>query len=131
MDSIDKRRFYENYVNALNNHDFDRMEAFYSRSIRFQLYDNVQNFDELIEGLSGINDAFPDWRWEVLEVLFDSELITARYADTGTHTGLFQNIEPTGRNVHALEFAVYRIVEDRIVEMWSSLDIRDVVRQLS
>jgi hypothetical protein len=43
MGSIDTRRFYESYVNAINNHDFDRMEAFYSRSIRFQLYDAVQN----------------------------------------------------------------------------------------
>jgi predicted ester cyclase len=96
MDTIDTRGFYENYVNAINNHDFDRMEAFYSRSIRFQLYDTVQNFDALIDGLSGINSAFPDWHWKVLEVLFDGKLITARYADTGTHMGLFQGIEPTG-----------------------------------
>ena len=131
MDAIDTRGFYENYVNAINNHDFDRMEAFYSRSIRFQLYDTVQNFDALIDGLRGINSAFPDWHWKVLEVLFDGKLITARFADTGTHMGLFQGIEPTGRKVHALEFAVYRIVDDRIGEMWSSLDVRDVIRQLS
>ena len=31
-------------------------------------------------------------------------------------------IEPTGRKVEALEFAVYRIADDRIGEMWSSLD---------
>jgi predicted ester cyclase len=126
MGSIDTRRFYENYVNAINNHAFDRMEAFYSRSIRFQLYDTIQNFDDLIAGLNGVNSAFPDWRRKVLEVLFDGELITARYADTGTHMGLFQGIEPTGRKVEALEFALYRIGE-----MWSSLDIREVVRQLS
>jgi hypothetical protein len=29
MDTINTRGFYENYVNAINNHDFDRMEAFY------------------------------------------------------------------------------------------------------
>jgi len=86
---------------------------------------------DLIAGLNGLNTAFPDWRWKVLEVLFDGELIAARYADTGTHTGLFQDIEPTGRKVEALEFAVYRIAEDRIGEMWSSLDIREVIRQLS
>ena len=53
------------------------------------------------------------------------------YADTGTHMGRFQGIEPTRRKVQALEFAVYRIADDRIGEMWSSLDIRDVIRQLS
>ena len=131
MGRINTRRFYETYVNAINNHDFDRMEAFYSRSIRFQLYDTVQHFDDLITGLNGINGAFPDWRWNVLEVLFDGELITARYADTGTHMGLFQGIEPTGRKVEALEFAVYRIADDLIGEMWSSLDIRELIRQLS
>jgi predicted ester cyclase len=108
------------------------MEAFYSRSIRFQLYDTVQNFDDLIAGLNGINSAFPDWRWNVLEVPFDGELVTARYADPGTHMGLFQGLEPTGRKVEALEeVAVYRIADDRIGEMWSSLDIKEVIRQLS
>lgn len=72
-----------------------------------------------------------DWRWKVLEVLVDGDLVTARYTDTGTHTGQFQGIEPTGRRVEALEFAVYRMVGDRIGEMWSSLDVREVVRQLS
>ena len=67
----------------------------------------------------------------VLEVLFYGELITARYADTGTHMGLFQGIEPTGRKLEVLEFAVYRIADDRIGEMWSSLDIREAIRQLS
>jgi len=105
MGSIERRRFYERYVNAINNHDFNRMESFYSRSIRFRLYDTVQTFENLIAGLKGRDGAFPDWRWQVLEVLFDGELIIARYADTGTHTGLFQGIEPTGRKVDALEFA--------------------------
>jgi predicted ester cyclase len=54
--------------------------------------------------LNGLNGAFPDWRWEVLEVLFDGELIAARYADTGPHMGLFQGIEPTVRKVQTLEF---------------------------
>jgi predicted ester cyclase len=131
MGSIDKRRFYQHYVNAINNHDFNRMEAFYSRSIRFRLYDTVQNFDALIVGLQDLNRAFPDWRWQALEVLFDGELITARYADTGTHMGVFQGVEPTGRKVNVPEFAVYRIADDRIDEMWSSLDIREVIRQIS
>ena len=45
--------------------------------------------------------------------------------------GRFQGIDPTGRKVRALEFAVYRIVGDRIGEMWSSLDVSEVIRQLS
>ena len=117
MGSIERRRFYERYVNAINNHDFNRMEAFYSRSIRFRLDDTVQNFDALIVGLQDPNTAFPDWRWQLLEVLFDGELITACYADTGTHMGVFQGVEPTGRKVNVLEFAVYRIADDRIDEM--------------
>jgi len=129
--SIDLRRFFESYLTALNSHDFDRMDTFYKRSIRFQLFDSVQNFDEIIGGLNGIRDAFPDWRWDLLEVLFAGDLIAARYADVGTHTGPFQGIEPTGKKVEALEFAVYRIVDERISEMWSSLDVRELIRQLS
>jgi hypothetical protein len=52
----------ETYFNAINSHHFDRMESFYLRSIRFQLYDTVRNFDEIVAGLTGLNRAFPDWR---------------------------------------------------------------------
>jgi predicted ester cyclase len=129
--SIDTRPFFESYAKALNNHDIARMDAFYSPAIRFQVYDTVQNFDELIEGIQAIYDGFPDWHWEVLQVMTDGDLITARYADTGTHKGHFQGVEPTERKVRALEFAVYRLVDDRIGEMWSSLNIGEVTRQLS
>ena len=54
MGAIDKRHFYERYVNAINDHDLNRMETFYSRSIRFRLYDTVQNFEDLIAGLKGL-----------------------------------------------------------------------------
>jgi predicted ester cyclase len=131
MPGFDTRVFYENYVHALNNHDVARMGEFYSPEVRFQLYDTVQHFDELIGGIKAIYAGFSDWRWDVLEVLMDGDLMTARYAASGTHTGPFQGIEPTGRRVQALEFAAYRIVDDRIGVMWSSLDIRDVLRQLS
>jgi predicted ester cyclase len=131
VSSIDMQAFFQNYVKALNDHDLARMNEFYSPTIQFRLYDTVQNYDELIDGIQVIYEGFPDWRWEPLDVLIDGNLMTARYADTGTHQGVFLDVQPTERKVHALEFAAYRIVGDRIEEMWSSLDIKTVVQQLS
>jgi hypothetical protein len=69
------------------------MEDSYSWAIRFQLHDAVQNFDALLADPNGLHGAFLDWCWQLPEVLFDGEPIAARYADTGTHLGLFQGVE--------------------------------------
>jgi predicted ester cyclase len=40
--------------------------------------------------------AFPDVRWRVDIVLGEGDLVAARWTATGTHTGAWGAVEPTG-----------------------------------
>jgi predicted ester cyclase len=43
--------------------------------------------------------AFPDWHWEIRHIVVHGENIAVHFTATGTHRGLFQGIEATGRRV--------------------------------
>jgi predicted ester cyclase len=56
----------------------------------------------------------PDFPWELRHLLIDGHWLSAHLADTGTTAG--------GRPVSIQEFAVYRLADGQIVEVWGDLD---------
>ncbi len=74
--------------------------------------------------------AFPD-RVDVIErVIADGDRVGLLFRVTGTHTGNFFGIEPTGRRVDVYEVALLRIVDGQMVEGWFMMDEAELLRQL-
>jgi predicted ester cyclase len=48
--------------------------------------------------------AFPDWHWEIRNLVVDGDYIAGHFTVTGTHRGAFQGIEATDRRVTISEF---------------------------
>ncbi|MCX6567800.1 MAG: ester cyclase, partial [Candidatus Aminicenantes bacterium] len=42
-------------------------------------------------------DAFPDIRWEIVEMFAGGERVAVRFAVMGTHTNEYQGLPPTGK----------------------------------
>ena len=74
--------------------------------------------------------AFPDYRWDLRHVLVDGEWVSGHFIDTGTHRGTFLGVPATGRAVTAQEFAVYRVPNGRIAEVWGTADDLAILEQL-
>jgi predicted ester cyclase len=68
--------------------------------------------------LRSIVRSFPDYRWELRQLVIDPPWIAARLADTGTHRDAFFGLPATGRVVSTPEFAFYRVAAGRIAEVW-------------
>jgi hypothetical protein len=73
-------------------------------------------------GVGRIRTAFPDWYEQVVDVFGSGDTVASRYVSTGTHTGTFWGIEPTGRRIEIQEISIVRIANDRIVEQWCMFD---------
>lgn len=75
--------------------------------------------------------GFPDIQQTIEEVIAEGEKVVYRAALTGTHTGLFMGISPTGKtvNVHG-GMTLLRFFEGKIVEMWYELNLLEVMKQL-
>ena len=74
--------------------------------------------------------GFPDFHDTIDLQLAEGDLVATRFTSTGTHTGPFQGIGPTGRELSWTGMVIDRVQDDRIVESWGSWDMLDMLQQL-
>ena len=75
--------------------------------------------------------AFPDMRYTVHDLIAEGDKVVVRWTWSGTHTGVFRGIAPTGRPVTVTGMAIYRLAGGRIVERWVELSMQGLLQQLS
>jgi steroid delta-isomerase-like uncharacterized protein len=65
--------------------------------------------------------AFPDLRVSVQEMVAEGDKVAVLWTFQGTHTGSgYEGLPPTGTRVEIRGITIWRIVDGRIVEEWSS-----------
>nr|WP_272877213.1 ester cyclase [Neoroseomonas eburnea] len=72
--------------------------------------------------MARIRAAFPDWREEIEEVVFEADRIVVRYVSTGTQDGPFLDRPPSGAKVRVDGISIFRIADGRIAEQWCLID---------
>jgi steroid delta-isomerase-like uncharacterized protein len=87
-------------------------------------------------------EGFKQWTGMMLEPYFSDSLITAnmiaegdtvavRWTWTGTHTGEFMGIPPTGRQIAITGISIHRFADGQFVESWVSYDVLGMMQQLT
>jgi predicted ester cyclase len=114
------KRWYRRYNEVCNGHRFDELGTFVAPDV--VVNGETQGLDGYAAGLRAVVDAFPDYRWDLRHLLVEGDWISAHFVDTGTHRGPFRGVAPTGRRVRTQEFAMYRLRDGRIAEVWVTAD---------
>jgi predicted ester cyclase len=74
--------------------------------------------------------GFPDFRDTIDLQLAEGDLVATRATSSGTHTGPFQGIAPTGRKLSWTGIVIDRVEDGRIVESWGNWDMMGMLQQL-
>jgi steroid delta-isomerase-like uncharacterized protein len=75
--------------------------------------------------------AFPDLEWRVDLVLGDGDLVAARWTASGTHSGAWGDVAPTGRRATFSGVNIFRFgVAGKVVEIWNHRDDLGLMEQL-
>ena len=115
---------YERYLACCNEHRFDELGEFVSEEVSGSgAADGLSGY---IDRLKTVHTAFPDYRWELQELVVERDTIAARLLGQGTHTGPFGGIAATGRRIRTQELVIYRFADGKIVRCWG--DFFPVVR---
>ena len=120
MEPRELKRWYRTYNEACNAHRFDDLRAFVAQDVAVN--GEPQGLEGYVAGLRAVVDAFPDYRWDLQHLLVEDQWIAAHFVDRGTHRGTFRSLPPTGRAVTTHEFAMYRVQDSRIAEVWVTAD---------
>jgi predicted ester cyclase len=74
--------------------------------------------------------AFPDFRYDIEHEVAEGNMVVVRGTYTGTHTGEFFGIAPTGLHFTTTGMHLWRIANNQIVEHWCNNDDLGAMRQL-
>lgn len=66
--------------------------------------------------------GFPDLTIKIDDLVGEGDQVVWRISATGTHTGLFQGLEPSGKKVSFGAQYTFRFKNGKIVERWSNID---------
>jgi predicted ester cyclase len=75
-------------------------------------------------------EGFPDLHLEVQDTVADEEMNAQRILFTGTHTGPFRGLPPTGRKVRFSGLEMSRMVDGKAAEHWFQMDTLTMFEQL-
>jgi len=119
------RRFVESY-NKRNLDLFDDLVAADYVDHIHQLH-GLESLKQLFR--LGFN-AFPDWHETIEDIIAEGDKVWVRLTYTGTHTGEFRGLAPTGKKTTTMGLMIYRIVNGTLVEGWDLSDYLALLKQL-
>jgi len=86
--------------------------------------------DAWVEFLGVFLEGFPDLHLDVLDSSADEGTTAQRILFTGTHTGSFRGLPPTGRKVRFSGLEINRMVDGKVAEHWFQMDAVTLFEQL-
>ena len=66
--------------------------------------------------------AFPDFHFQLEDMIVAGNKVVMRIPFTGTHQGRFWGLDPTGKKISVTETLILRIEGGKIAEMWEDYD---------
>ena len=85
---------------------------------------------ELPAGIDGTIAAFPDLKTTVTQWVIEGDMITAMVTFTGTQTGDFLGVAPTGKSVTFSIIDIWRVQDGKIAELWHDVPNNEILAQI-
>ena len=83
------------------------------------------------EGQAEVGDyfrsGFSDARWQVEDAFAAGDRAAVRWRMTGRHDGVFELVEPTGREVQLVGIVIVRVDGAMIAEIWHAEDMLELL----
>ncbi len=117
------RRWIESY----NKHNLDSLDEFLAPDYIDHIHHGGPEGVKQVFNMAF--NAFPDWHESIEEMIAEGDTVWARLTYTGTHTGEFFGLPPTGNKITATAVAMYRIVNGKLVEGRFITDSLDMNKQ--
>jgi len=125
------KQLVRRYLAAFNDRDWETLgELLAPDVVEHGVHDELHGVEEIVDFLGSYFETFPDYSGTTESVMAEDDLVTVRYTVTGTHTGEYRDVEPTGHTVEWTGMAIYRVEGDRIAEIWLEENRLDLLEQL-
>ena len=132
MSSEENKRIVRRYQEIYNENDLEALGEVLSKDLR-----TPKIMPGIPTGMEGAKAAhrimlagFPDYQTRIDDLFAEGDKVAVRITMSGTHTGLFMGIPPTGRQVSFTGIYIARIANGKIAEHWGEEDGVSLLQQL-
>lgn len=125
------KELFRRVFDALNERDFDAFAATHHEDV--VLHDHDEEFhgiESAIEHEQRLYEAFPDMEYAMEDILAEDALVASRWRVTGTHSGKFQGIEPTGEEIEIPACGICKVKDGKVTAVWLTYDRLGMLQQL-
>jgi steroid delta-isomerase-like uncharacterized protein len=123
MSTESNRELVSRYLQAFNDRDRDTLaEVLAEDVVEHGVSDELHGVEEIMGFLDAHFEIFPDYTGTTEATVAEDDTVVVRYTVSGTHTGEYQGIEPTGHTVEWSGVGIYRIEDEEIAEIWLEED---------
>ncbi len=132
MSIEENKNIVRRYQEAYNNCDFDALAELVSADVLTPHI--IAGMPSGLEGARVVHQTtligMPDYHTTIEDLIAEGDKVVAHVTMTGTHTGNFWGIPPTGRRVNLTGIYIVRIKDGKIVEHWGEENGIIVIKQL-
>jgi steroid delta-isomerase-like uncharacterized protein len=127
-------RVTREYFEALGRAERDAQQRYYAEDAAAEIHGvtGPVGRDEMVAFFAELFDAFPDWRFDVLDIITEDDRAAVNWRARATFAGpgSFMGFEPTGARVDITGVDLVRVRNGRIAAIDAYLDGADLARQL-
>ncbi len=116
MSLEENKKLVRRFLEAYNNRNLDSLDDFVSQDFIDHTPNHQQGLESLKQLFNLAFKAFPDWHETIEEIIAEGDKVWLRLTYTGTHTGEWLGMAPTGKKITTTAFDIFRIVDGKIVE---------------
>jgi len=79
---------------------------------------------------AGLFSAFPDYHFTIDDIVAEDDKVAFRSTFSGTHSGAWGDISPTGKKRNFTMFYISRISKGKVIEDWFLTDLAQLMQEL-
>jgi steroid delta-isomerase-like uncharacterized protein len=133
MSTLDENKaVIRRYREAHNANNLDALDAIVAKDVIS--HNPLPGLPPGLEGGKMAHNAFrasfPDIQTKTEHLVAEGDKAIEWYTASGTHTGDFMGMPPTGKKFEIASVVVYRLADGKIVETWGLNDGQTLMQQL-
>ena len=132
MSNAENKKIVRRYQEIYNSNDLEALGEVVSEDLL-----TPKIMPGIPSGMEGAKAAhrlmlvgFPDYQTVIDDLVAEGDKVAARITMSGTNTGNFMGIPPTGKHVSFTGIYIARIADGKIVEHWGEEDSISLLQQL-
>ena len=131
-DSINSQLILRLYVEALNGGTFATVvDDVAASSVIVHEPDGDRTGPNAIKDtMRALHEGFENLHFDVQDLIESGDRVVVRWTMHGQHFGSFAGFPATGKTVEQKAIVIYRLADERVVEVWPQIDRFGMARQL-